>query len=329
MRTDLLVLSCAAILASPAAAQGNPGDVTVYRGMCDASAAADLGGGRFVAADDEDNILRIFDRAQPGMPLSQFDLSGFLQVDRGSPETDLEGATRIGDRVYWITSHGRNAEGKDRPNRQRFFATDITREGDAQALVPAGAPCKDLLQALLLDPRLGPFHLDDASRRAPKKEGALNIEGLAATPDGRLLIGFRNPIPGGKALLVPLKNPGATARGARPEFDDPLLLDLGGLGIRSIERAGDRYVIIAGPSGEGGPIRLYSWGGGASPPTGLDAAEFSGFTPEALLVTEGPDGLACEFLSDDGTIPIDSRPCKRLADPARKCFRAIRLNIPQ
>lgn len=321
-------MSCALVLALPAAAQGNPGDVTVYRGMCDASAAADLGGGRFVAADDEDNLLRIFDRAQPGMPLSQFDLSGFLQVDRGSPETDLEGATRIGDRVYWITSHGRNAEGKDRPNRQRFFATDIAREGDARALVPAGVPCKDLLQALLLDPRLGQFHLDDASRRAPKKEGALNIEGLSAMPDGRLLIGFRNPIPGGKALLVPLKNPGATVQGARPEFDDPHLLDLGGLGIRSIERAGDRYVIIAGPSGEGGPIRLYSWSGGASPPTGLDAAEFSGFTPEALLVTERPDGLACEFLSDDGTIPIDGRPCKRLSDPARKRFRAIRLNIP-
>jgi hypothetical protein len=33
--------------------------------------------------------------------------------------------------------------------------------------------------------------------------GGLNIEGLAATPDGQLLIGFRNPLSEGKALLLP------------------------------------------------------------------------------------------------------------------------------
>ena len=33
------------------------------------------------------------------------------------PEADIEGATRVQDRVYWITSHGANNDGEVRPSR--------------------------------------------------------------------------------------------------------------------------------------------------------------------------------------------------------------------
>jgi len=48
---------------------------------------------------------------------------------------------------------------------------------------------------------------EEASHLAPKTPGALNIEGLCATPDHKLLIAFRNPLPQSKALLIPLENP--------------------------------------------------------------------------------------------------------------------------
>jgi hypothetical protein len=49
--------------------------------------------------------------------------------------------------------------------------------------------------------------LEAAEKLPPKAKGGLNIEGLAATPDQELLIGFRNPIPEDKALVLVLTNP--------------------------------------------------------------------------------------------------------------------------
>ena len=44
--------------------------------------------------------------------------------------------------------------------------------------------------------------------RAAEAEGGFNIEGLAAAPDGSLLIGLRNPIPQGRALDHSAAEPG-------------------------------------------------------------------------------------------------------------------------
>ena len=64
-----------------------------------------------------------------------------------------------------------------------------------------------VLRDMLEDPKLAQFDLKTAETITPKEPGGLNIEGLTSTPEGALLIGFRNPIPEGKALLIPLKNP--------------------------------------------------------------------------------------------------------------------------
>jgi serine/threonine protein phosphatase PrpC len=92
--------------------------------MCDASAAVALDADHFVVANDERNTLRIYKRGQPD-PVNSVELSTFLGTNE-KKESDLEGAARIGTRVYWISSHGRNKDGELQERRRRFFATEIT-----------------------------------------------------------------------------------------------------------------------------------------------------------------------------------------------------------
>ena len=92
-------------------------EVLVYRGASDASAAVAVSEDMFVVADDENNILRVYRTDVGGMPVETFDLTEFLGTEREHAEADIEGATKTGNRIYWITSHGRNKDGKRRPNR--------------------------------------------------------------------------------------------------------------------------------------------------------------------------------------------------------------------
>jgi len=83
--------------------------ISVYQGSCDASAAVRIGAdSEFVTASDEDYILRVYDSRQPGLPSLSFDLTTFLEPDDATKGPDIEGAARIGDCGYWITSHGRD-----------------------------------------------------------------------------------------------------------------------------------------------------------------------------------------------------------------------------
>ncbi len=295
-----------------------------YRGMADASGAVPVGTNLFIVANDEDNILRLYRSDQPGFPVQQFDFNAFLEVTPKSPEADLEAGARIGDRAFWIGSHGRNKVGKQRLNRDRFFATDIKVAGDKVTLLPVGRPYKELLDDLLADPQLARFHLSEASRLAPKAEHALNLEGLSATPDGHLLLGFRNPIPEGKALLVPMLNPNEVVFGKRAKLGPPLLLDLGGLGIRDIACYNGTYMIIAGPWDSGEGFRIYRWSGSADAlPEPLRVNHLNRYHPEALVIY--PDKGLREFqvLSDDGTLPVDGIPGKEVKDQSLKKFRSF------
>jgi hypothetical protein len=212
--------------------------------MCDASAGVVLDERRFVVANDEDNILRTY-AFSGGSPLEELDLSGFLGVDPEEPESDLEGAARLGNRVYWITSHGRSRKGNLRTSRHRFFATEFVTNNGVTGLRPVGRPYDRLLEDLTGSSALAGFDLAAASTLEPKARGALNIEGLCATAEGHLWIGFRNPIPGGQALLVPLLNPAGVVSGSAAELGDPILVDLGGLGIRDMVFAGGGFVMGA------------------------------------------------------------------------------------
>jgi len=335
--------------------------IQVYHGASDASAAVALSQDMFVMADDENNILRVY-KIGVASPVYSYDMTEFLKIEPDHPEADIEGATMVGRRVYWITSHGRNKDGKLRPNRYRFFATDIDVVGEKVRIQPVGKPCSTLLAGLLslkamrdLDlHKAAGFGLTDLSGKkmedlAPKDEG-LNIEGLSASADGKTLyIGFRNPRPANKstrrecALVVPLNNPAdVIEKGDAPNFGDPILWDLAGLGIRSMEYSAfhKAFFLVAGASDETSEFALYRWSGAKDEkPEFVKDMSRSNFGPEALIPFADAEMLL--LLSDDGTLPVtvaDPSQCvkgelnrdgtcpnKFLLDPGSKTFRAIHL----
>jgi hypothetical protein len=332
----------------------------IYRGTSDASAAVAVSEKMFIVADDENNVLRVYKTGASGLPVFSYDLTQFLDIESEHPEADIEGATMIGDRIYWITSHGRNKDGKIRPNRYRFFATSVKVQNDNVTIRPEGIPCRTLIHSLIKSAdsvrlelkratRFDAVNLTKQQRKnlAPKKDG-LNIEGLCASPDGRIIyIGFRNPRPRSKAIVVPLKNAEQIIERAKPPiFGAPILWNLGGLGIRSMEYSHFHkvYFIVAGPhNGEPG-FALYRWSGTKSVPPVLVrelCLDESSFNPEALVTFKYSAGLL--LLSDDGSLAInvsDASECmegkmskdgkclnKYLTEHKKKYFRAILLEL--
>lgn len=289
-----------------------------YHGMCDASAAEALDANTFIVGNDEDNVLRVYAYGQP-LPAQKIDLGDFLRAD--DQESDIEASAKIGNRIYWITSHGRNRKGKYREARQRFFATDIVQRDGKTTVVPVGTYA-GLLTDLVEAPQLKRYGLAEASSLPPKEPGALNIEGLSATPDGKLLIGFRSPIPDGKALIVPIENPAEAISGAKLVLGQPIELALGGLGVRSLELVGSGYFIVAGPYDSEGGFALYRWAGPGSQPVPVNGIDFKDMHPEALFSIPGGDKI--QILSDDGERRIGGEHCKDIPE-SEQLFRSITL----
>ena len=293
-----------------------------YTGMCDASAVVSLGNDYFAVADDEETIIRVYSRHEGGRAAYALNVAPFLGLPRRGAEVDLEGAAKLGDRIYWISSHGRNKDGEYRASRHRFFATRVEERDGRLHLAPVGRVYVNLLSDLLLDPRLRPFRLDRASRLPPKAVGGLNIEGLCATPEDQLLVAFRNPIPQRQALIVPLMNPSEVVGGKPARLGSPVLLNLGGRGIRDIVRWQNRYIILAGAHDDTTNSRMFEWEGGSAQPREIADVKFNNFNPEAVIVY--PDtAKPLQLLSDDGTQLINGVPCKSLKNPNQRSFRGM------
>ena len=137
------------------------------------------------------------------------------------------------------------------------------------------------------------------------------------------MIGFRNPIPAGKALLIPLLNPNEVVDGRPARFGSALQLDLGGLGIRDIAWHKGTYVIIAGSYHGGRHFRLYRWAGPGAQPEPLRVDHINDYQPEALVIYPNRGLREFQVLSDDGTFLIDGCPCKELKGPNRQAFRSF------
>jgi Protein of unknown function (DUF3616) len=303
-----------------------------HQGICDSSGAIALGKHHFVVANDEDNLLRIYDADQSGTPVMIYDANEYFDNNPDGKEVDIEAAAQLGDVIYWITSHGRNKKGKLKPERHQFFATQIHRS-ETWRFKQIGASYTQLLEDMIADSRLDSYRLETAAELPPKEPGGLNIEGLCATPAGHLLIGFRNPIVEGKALVVPLENPQPLVNGARAILGEPIALDLGGLGIRSIEywERQERYIIVAGAIDGSDRFALYQWSGSNEPPQRIEGAVPSDFRPEAVLFyPDRPEQF--QLLSDDGSLNRGSGlTCKDIEDPQHpeKYFRSLWVSVVQ
>jgi hypothetical protein len=306
------------------------GAVVEYRGLCNASAAVAIGEGRFLVADDEDKpttFLRVHRQGQPDPLRAPIALSNSaLALDPSEDlEIDLEGSARIGDRIYWIGSHSASKNGKARPNRRRLFATRVTTAGDDVSVEVVGQPYRHLIRDLD-EGEYAKFQLKDAAKLPPKDAGALSIEGLAATPEGDLLIGFRNPVPDGKALVATLKNPKGVTGDKSANLGKPIRLELGGLGVRSMEwaEALHAYLIVGGLPGEGRGSRLFRWSGDPEQkPQPISIPDLSSLNPEALYL----EGMTATLLSDDGNRGIDGQLRDCAATGVARSFRGLRVPL--
>lgn len=105
----------------------------------------------------------------------------------------------------------------------------------------------------------------------PGKDNGFDIEGLAVAGE-RVFLGLRSPVLRGWAVVLELhpedgaagelklRKIGPKGRAYRKHF-----LDLGGLGVRSINADGGDLLVIAGPPmTHDGPVRVFRWKGGAA-----------------------------------------------------------------
>ncbi|MCH8924186.1 MAG: DUF3616 domain-containing protein, partial [Planctomycetes bacterium] len=226
-----------------------------------------------------------------------------------------------GKRVYWIASPGRKSSGTWDVDRHKFFSTTIAADGDDWKIELVGRVYESLLRDILASKQHAGLGLAEASRpsepRVPElnpKDKGINLEGLTATADGSaLLIGLRNPRPQDKAIVLKLTNPAAVVDEGKPaEFGKPVLLDLGGLGIRGMEYSKQHggYLISAGHHSREPKFALYLWSGKAddAKPKKLTFDRPENFAAEAIIVYE--DRKEVLLLSDDGTLQIDGKECK-------------------
>jgi hypothetical protein len=305
-----------------------PGPQTVYSQICDASTAVAVGSDRFLVSNDEQedkkDKLWLYQIGRPAPAAPAFDISSHLTL-KGDAESDIEGSTMLNGTVYWIPSHGRTKKGKLQPNRYQLFALTPREAGKGIVLVPTGKPYTRLMQDMLDQfPKLGlaPLTPAEAPDLAPEAPKGTNIEGLAAWKENQLLIAFRNPIPDGKALLIPLENPAQVIQnGEKARFGKPIRLDLGGLGIRSIERWEQQktYVIAAGAFDDSPAFHLFSWSGDPAQPPARLPDDLSGLRPEAIVVFPGRNEVL--LLSDDGGVKVNGTECKDLPK-AQQSFRS-------
>jgi hypothetical protein len=290
-----------AFSSSPAFADGVAPN---YQGLCEASAGAYVNADHFLVASDETNVLRLYKRGA-SEPVGKVDLQGFIGFDK----SDLEGAAKLGERIYWISSHSFNSKGEDKRKRRVFFAT-TTRVVDGVLKTEGVGKVSDLRDGLA------------AAAQVPKQE--LNVEGLAATPDGKLLIGLRAPLRNGNAILVPLENPAEVSAGAQPIWGTSIEVRLEGRGIRSIDLVDGpqpQYVIMAGPKEDSEEaFKLFRWSGRGAATERLGNMPLEGIKPEGMM--QIPMTGKWHLASDDGDACND----KDESESAKK-FRSIEIDV--
>ncbi|MCC5813346.1 MAG: DUF3616 domain-containing protein [Leptospira sp.] len=315
-----------------------------YSGMCDASAIIILDENTFAVAGDEQNRIYTYEFGNKE-PVDVLDVGEFFNYSGSSSEMDLEAVANIGNTFYWITSHGRSKKGNLKPNRYALFSTEF-KNGKIQS-PNQKKPYEFLVESIYKDENLigkkkdDPYELYDSSRIARKKDKRLapkdkgmNIEGLAEGPNESLFIGFRNPRPANKAIILPLLNPGDIDNRKRLRFDKPILLDLKGLGIRALEfvkdhnKLGTGYFIIAGSYDNSDEYQIYFWSWPNFPQLAKNK-----LIP--LFKNPGdskPEGISYKenrliLVSDDGRRIIKGKECKDIAaeNPKEGLFRVYHI----
>lgn len=289
--------------------------VVFQSGCCDGSAGVALDAEHFLAANDEDSVLRVYSRRGSPRPLASVDFRKFLNLGKQNAESDIEGLARIGSTIYAIGSHSRSKTGRKRKERRLFFALRYSWQDGEIRLRPHGQPYDKLAAAFEESPLLREV---DFGRAEKDRRDGLNIEGLVSTPKGGLLIGFRAPLLESAALLAPLLNPAAVvAAKERPHFGPPMRVDLGGTGIRGIARRGASYFLAA--ESEDNLPKIFRWNGVTRRPKRILVSLPNSLNLEAVLLF--PDTEEIHLLSDDGNAKMNGEDCNESKKSKR--FRRV------
>lgn len=326
-------------------------------GSSDASTAIALPDGFMLVADDESNVLRVYPRAG-GAAVKEWSYKD--EGPKLAKELDLEAGTRIGDTLYFTGSNSNKKDGGDAAaDRSHLFAVKVGGTGAATTFDYVGQ--FSLLEAQLIAwdkgnaHGLGTDHFGFAASAAagivPERIDGFSIEGMTSAPgDTALWLGFRAPQTGAsvraKALIVPLQNHAALMAGTATQavFGAPIELELGGRGIRSIDKGTDgNYLIVAGPAGAAVPevdrnFALFAWDGNpTSAPVelsnDLDALrKETGGSFESIVEVPGPvkAGTQVQLLLDNGDTKWDGKTASKDLPAAEQKFDGfvVRLGAP-
>jgi hypothetical protein len=264
------------------AASANLGDPTqrYYSGAGNASTAIDVGDGYMIVGDDESNVLRLYNETQSGPPVKTFDFSGELPY--GTTEVDIEASARAGDMIYWTGSMSNSSGGSLEPARSTLFAARISGSGASTRLTYVGSYTGLRSDLVSWDENNGSglganyfgFKNSVESGIGGHEADALNVEGMEfdGSSTTTAYLAFRAPLEPTSdrhlALVIPLTNIDqlVNGSGAHATFGAPILMNLGGLGIRDMrENSEGQYLIIAGTADDTNTsFVLYGWDGNAA-----------------------------------------------------------------
>lgn len=358
------------------AASSTPFKTFFHTGASDASGASAIDSNYMFVADDENNVIRLYSRYHSGKELYALDIENAVGA---SSECDLEGSSssvkfNAGKRLYWIGSLGNNKSGELKADRNKVIATEVS--GDrSNAILTVKSYSNQFRNALVTwgNAQGWNFTASSASGMIPKRIDGFNVEGLSITQGGdTAYIGFRAPCVPVKgiaptssnrkyAIIAPVTNFETILNGngdvsTTPLTGEPILFDLDGLGIRSLERVGNgNYLIVAGLYTGGGSPAVYLWDGvvpanpGKTPVTvnnpvsklvklnlaGLqDLVQTSADGsleghPEAMIVDTIGNEMHIFLISDDGTLDYynDGTAAKDLSHDEFKKFRSDKFII--
>ena len=295
-----------------------------HTGIADASAAIALDDDYMIVANDESNLLYVYNRKHSGLPVTTFDFnqSNILTLTDGSTgnwkEVDVEAGVKsiatVG-KIYWLGSMSNNSDPANKPNRNRLFAVTVSGTGSATSFANAGYYSNLRNQLITWGDANGyNFTASAAGTKDAKTIDGFNVEGMVFGPDNTtMFIGFRAPlVPTAnrtKAVIAPIQNfetwfnNGAPS--GSPVIGSPIELDLGGRGIRDIIRLSNgNYIIVAGSYDETAMGAVYSWTGlAANAPVLIPSLDISSLNAEGVLPINISGSLAVDrlqIISDNG-----------------------------
>lgn len=287
-------------------------------GLYEPSSIQQLPDGRFLVVEDEKSHPFSLVTISAAGDVSSLPLLPPAGDDAAWKLDDLEAlAIDRAGYVYALTSHSRDADGDEKKARDKLVRFRVEGGRMVEPMLVRG-----------LKPALVATHPALAAAAGipdVKSSGGLNIEAMEISANGQqLLVGFRSPLLGQRALIACVENPAPVFERCEPPriSRELITLDLGGDGIRGLAYlpALDGYLVISGPAASRQVhFQLWFWSGEpGAPARRVSVAGLHGFEHAEGVSPAVIDGrLRIILVSDDGSRSDGRYAHYLLLDPAQ------------